>query len=423
MSEQIRFTNKAIESIEPRASRFVVWDADRAGLGLRVTPRGAKTFVHFYRFDGRPRLHTIGSTKGVSLREALVAYAEATAKIERAKICRGRGETPAPELDPAGAKRAKRAETKAAVGVSDLWDEFVAKKGTAWRDATRKENARMWKAYLGDIAKKRARDVQPRDIKRLLDKVAENAPVQSNRLRGLLAQLFYFATEQFIVDVNPVKQVRRVAKEAPRQRALIDDSELRGFLAALAASGWNDAVRSALLLTLATGCRPGEAGGMRWCDVEEEAAIWTIPPELVKTGIEHIVPLSPVALEILAVRRAAGSAGVFVFGDLCRDVPLADGALSRALADRATLLAEHKVAPIRPHDLRRTCRSWLSKLRVPEEIAERVIGHVTKDRLLKTYDRHDYREEKRAALAAWSSTLIAMRAGDNVVAMKGKTAA
>ncbi len=423
MTEQIRFTSKGIEAIKPRDERFVVWDADRVGLGLRVTPRGTKAFIHAYRFDGRPRLHTIGNTKGMTLREALIAYAEGVAKIERAKLARGRGETPPLELDPAGSKRARRVATRDAETMSEVWAVFVAKKRVDWRPRTLAENERMWGAYLGELAGKRARDVRPRDVKVTLDKIAITAPVQANRVRALLAQIFHYAVGEFMVETSPVTPVRRVAKEAPRARALIEDADLRGFLAALAAPGWDAAVRDALMVTLATGTRPGEAGGMRWSEIDEASATWTIPAERAKTGLPHTVPLSEIPLEILAARRAAGSVGAFVFGDACKDVPLSSAQLSGPLRDRAKLLAKHDVAPLTPHDLRRTCRSWLSKLRVSEDVAERVIGHVKKNRLLKTYDRYDFLAEKRAALDLWGRTLIAMRAGDNVVALKGKTAA
>ena len=64
MSERIRFTHRDIESLTPRPARYMVWDADRPGLALRVTPKGTKTFVYAYRFDGKARLHTVAGQRG-----------------------------------------------------------------------------------------------------------------------------------------------------------------------------------------------------------------------------------------------------------------------------------------------------------------------------------------------------------------------
>lgn len=423
MSEQIRFTEQGIDRIAPRGARFIVWDRSRPGLGLRVTPKGAKTFVLAYRFDGKSRMHTIGNRRGLDLREAFVAYNNAMEKIHRAQHARAHGQTPAPELDPAGTKRAARQATVTAETVAQVWASYAAKKRPGWRARTAAEYDRMWKAYVQELAPKRARDVRPRDVKALLDRVAETGPVQANRVRALVAAIFNFAVDQFIIEASPVKIVRRIAKEQARERAITDEAELRGFLAAIDAGAWVPAVRDALLMTLATGCRPGEATAMRWQDIDEAAEVWTIPDEFAKTGQAHEVPLSTFAAALVSMRRAAGIVGPWVFPDASGEKRLSRNALHLALSDRAELLAEHNVAPVRPHDLRRTCRSWLSKLRIPEHIAERVIGHLHKDTIVRTYDVHNYLQEKREALELWSATLTAMRAGVNVVAIARRTAA
>jgi integrase len=51
------------------------------------------------------------------------------------------------------------------------------------------------------------------------------------------------------------------------------------------------------------------------------------------------------------------------------------------------------------HDLRRTARSLMSRARVPNDHAERAMGHVMGG-VRETYDRHEYLEEKRAAFEA-----------------------
>lgn len=423
MSDRIAFTDKSITAIAPRDERFIVWDGSRPGLGLRVTPNGTKTYVLAYRFDGRPRMHTLGTTKGMPLREASAAYHAAMERIDRAKEVRSRGETPGPELDPAGTKRASRRAMLTAETVADVWKAYAAKKRPTWRASTAREYDRMWDRYLQDLGPRRARDVRPKDVRAVLDDVAETGPVMANRLRTFLSAIFNFAVDKFVIETSPVAPVRMLTKEAPRERAMTDEAELRGFLTAMKAPTWDACARDALLMTLITGCRPGEAMQMRWGDVDEDLGVWTLPAKFVKTGLEHVVPLSPIALEVIAARKAAGVRGAWVFHDAGGENRLPRTALHYALTKHATALEANGVATIKPHDLRRTCRSWLAKLRVPQEIAERVLGHVPRNVMVKTYDRHDYLEEKRAALELWSATLTAMRAGDNVVPLKSKSAA
>lgn len=419
----MRFTDRSIEALQARDERYIVWDDANTGLGLRVTPEATKTYIIAYRFDGMSRMHTIGNAMGVSLIDARIAYHAAMAKVWKAKIAREHGETPSQDLDPAAAKRTARKTQRAADTLADLWTAFTAARRPTWRPATGRENDRMWKAYLQDLSPKRARDISPRDVKALLDKVAVTGPVQSNRLRAMLAAIFYFAMEKFIVDESPVVRVRRVAKETARDRAMIDDAELRGFLAAMDAPGWPAAERRALLMALATGSRPGETVAMTWAQIDEQARTWTIPAEIAKTGLAHVVPLSDFAMAVLEECRAAGAMVTYPMADVPGDVQLERHELSEAMAARKALLAQHGVAPLRPHDLRRTCRSWLSKLRVPEQIAERCIGHVQKNVLVKTYDRYEYLDEKREAFDKWGETLTALRAGDNVWPLRSKAAA
>jgi integrase len=422
MSERTRFTVKGIESITPRVARFVVWDTQHPGLGLRVSPQGAKTYILVYRFDGKQRMHTIGSAAGMSLGEAFVAYLDAKGKIERAKVARGHGETPHADLDPAGAKRRSKAASTAARTVEDVWKAFIAKKKPTLRSKTIAEYERMAKLYIvPELGAKKARDIKPRDIKALLNKIEPRGVAVANRTRALLTGIFAYAVDECDIDVSPTKAVRNLKGELRRERALEDEAELRGFFAALPNMACAHAIKRALMMTLATGSRPGESIAMHWSDIDEAANTWTIPAAIAKTKRDHVVPLSAFASAILVDSKAAGVLGDCVFPGPDGKSPMARSAMSTALIDSAAAFKEQGVAVFRPHDLRRTCRTWLAKLGVPELIAERVIGHVPKNKLIVTYDRYQYLPEKRAALDLWGATLTAMRAGPNVVAI-GKVA-
>jgi hypothetical protein len=56
------------------------------------------------------------------------------------------------------------------------------------------------------------------------------------------------------------------------------------------------------------------------------------------------------------------------------------------------------------HDLRRTLRTGLSKLRIDRDIREAVLRH-TRPGVEGVYDRHDYLDEKRNALERWAGSI------------------
>jgi hypothetical protein len=83
--------------------------------------------------------------------------------------------------------------------------------------------------------------------------------------------------------------------------------------------------------------------------------------------------------------------------------------LTRGLAKCADRFRKGGIGPFHLHDLRRTCRTGLARLKIPPHIAERVLNHA-QERIAGTYDVYDYLEERRAALNAWAHRLQDIRA-------------
>lgn len=52
----MKFTDRNIANLRSRPRRYIVWKDSGDGLGLRVSPKGTKTFVYMYRYDGRARI-------------------------------------------------------------------------------------------------------------------------------------------------------------------------------------------------------------------------------------------------------------------------------------------------------------------------------------------------------------------------------
>lgn len=192
-------------------------------------------------------------------------------------------------------------------------------------------------------------DVRPKDVKALLNKVAASGPVQANRVRALLAAIFRYGVDEFIIEVNPVRDVRTPTKEAARERALDTPGQLRGLFATLDAMQSALPIKIALPLILATAARPGEVCGMRWSHVGLQGATWTLPEELDKSGKGRTIPLSALALGLLEQAKA------FTLVDrpdvvfpAVRRGSIEDAHLNRALCKHRKLFADNGVAPTPP---------------------------------------------------------------------------
>jgi integrase len=66
------------------------------------------------------------------------------------------------------------------------------------------------------------------------------------------------------------------------------------------------------------------------------------------------------------------------------------------------------------HDLRRTARTHLSKLKVPPHVAEKCLNHKTKG-IENTYNKDDYFAERRDALARWAELVDACESGHDAM--------
>ena len=160
------------------------------------------------------------------------------------------------------------------------------------------------------------------------------------------------------------------------------------------------AARLVLKMILLTGQRPGEVSGMTWDEID--ADLWTIPAERMKGREPHTVPLCPMALAVLDQARVYLSGSPFVFqSDKKPGSPIIRQSVTRAVKDN---LEKFGTEPFTPHDLRRTLRTMLAKLKVDEIVAEKVLGHKLAG-MLAVYNRHPYEKEKRQALTRWENEL------------------
>jgi integrase len=379
------------------------------GLQLRVREKASgasRTWLYRYRWRGEWVRLTIGHYPGTDLAEARDLVVGLRKKIAAGidpRRAMPRRNPEAPALPARGGNRHS---------IEYLVSEFVERHLRTTRKKPEYAQRALELNVLTEWKGRDARTIEPREVIDLLDKIVDRgARVMANRVAGLLGQLFKFGIHRAIVETSPVQLLYRPGgKEKPRDRAL-DDDELAALLTHLDDVCRSPRTAAVLRILLLTGQRRGELTAARWVNVDLKAKTWTIPAEDSKTGVGHVVPLSTWAVsEFELLKRLAGKSA-FV-------VPVEDGSapadpklVTRSVARCLTTWKKHGVAAWTPHDLRRTCRTGLSRLKdehgraaVPPHIAERVLNHA-QDRIAGTYDTHSYLDEKRDALEKWATHL------------------
>ncbi|HJS88588.1 MAG TPA: tyrosine-type recombinase/integrase [Steroidobacteraceae bacterium] len=397
----------------PPPQRRTYTEKGRKGLMLRHHPGGTLTFLVRYHRGAEQVLVTIGNYPEVTLERAHDEHAQV-----RRMLAQG--------LDPAeerarAAEEQKRAREQRATSNATTAANVVAE--WAWHYARRerkrpREAVRLLRHYVADPWKDRpVRELTRRDAVLLLDRIRARAPVMANRIFSLASQAFTFAVARDLTTVNPFIGVPRPGgDEAPRSRKLTD-AEIASVWKGLGAAEFkaSQTVRLALKLVLVTAQRPGEVAGMRWDEIDTDAALWTIPAERSKNGREHRVPLSGLALELLSQLRplAKGRPHVFPSAHATqkRDEPMLELALSRALRNNRKNERVLGIDWFTPHDLRRSAASGMTALGIARLFVSKVLNHSDRDVTGRVYDLNEYAAEKRTALDTWADHLRAILAG------------
>ena len=384
-----RLNDRGIAALKPVAGkRITVFDTVVPGFAVRVTERGAKSFVLITRFQGRQRWLTIGPVGAIRLAEARERARDALSMVRRG-------------IDP-GAKPVVPRTFAMIAG------RFVAEYARPWNRSWR-ETERILDRYATPAWG--SRDIvglSRRDVRELLEAVArDHGPIMSNRVLSTVRKLFGWALERDIVSINPASGVHPVAKEVSRDRVLSDE-ELRAFWQATAelAEPWGSFFRVLAL----TGQRLGEVARMRWEDVDLDRALWTLPAAMNKSGRLHEVPLTEPAVAIL--RAIPRRSGPHVFTTAEGSKPVAGFAKPKA-----------RLAPNgwRLHDLRRTFATISARMGIAPHVVEKVLNHSggTIRGVAAVYNRCAYDAEKRHALDAWARYMTS-EPTENVVRLSAR---
>jgi integrase len=432
-----------------RVDYFDAHPRDRQrGLVLRVSgarekdgsAKVTRTWAVLCRVRGSTKLRrfTIGDYPGYGLSEARDAAAEIIKQTRR------------DGLDPL--KERKRAAVEAEIAGRDTVSELVSRFMGDLAKRPKKNGGMRAARYIEETQRnfdnhvlprwgsKNIREITRRDVSDLIDAVAyegtdlrdpggekrhaDGGGIAANRVYAAVRAFFNWALDGGIIDATPAARAAKRGDEIKRERTLSDD-EIRVIWPQARALGYS--FGPFFCMALVTGQRRDEVATMRWADIDEKTKLWTIPKQSTKAKREHVVPLSDLALSLLAEAKQAATAltkvrmageklgksaemSPFVFSTRAKR-PISG--FSKAKAD----LDERVSADLKKarrsslgrwtiHDLRRTCATGMGALGVDPFVIGRVLNHADRT-VTGIYNRHSYLAEKKAALDKWADHVVA----------------
>jgi integrase len=388
-------TELYVRKVKPRATAFVVWDLKQRGLVLRIQPSSRRSFSVIYNRHGRTRWLHLGDADAIGLADARQLAAEAMLEVARGH-------------DPASERKAQRSSGTFAELAERYVEQHSRKHNKSWRQGA----SLISRFALPKWGKLQASAISRSDVRALIAGI--EAPIVANQSLAAISAVFTWGTNNDLIAVNPCHGIKAPNPTQRRERAL-SASELPGVWAALGDLGVAGRCLKTILLT---GQRPGECARMRYEHLRD--GFWEMPgspvPSLgwkgTKNSASHRVPISQAARALVG----EGATGFVFAGPRGRPVYALD-AIMREVCKKLGL------EDLRPHDLRRSCGTMITKLKFGRFAMNRILNHRRKGDIADTYDVNDYEDENRHIVEAVTARIMSLaegkgEAGNNVVNLR-----
>lgn len=362
---------------------------DGDGLYLNIAKGGSKSWVQRITIDGRRRDLGLGSCKTVSLAEA-----RERAHKRRVAVAQGR--------DPVAEERRGDVPTFAEAARA-VHEANVPR----WRND---KHASGWIRSLEihampTIGSMRVDRIQQIDVLHILKPIWSVKAETARRVRQRIRTVLRWCQAHGYIKDNAAGEVIDGALPAmPRKRThfrSLHYLEVADALSVVNASGASLASKYCLRFLILTAARPGEALGARWSEFDVDGREWRLPPDRMKAGVEHRVPLSDAALDVLDAAKALHDGSDYAFPSPLRPGrPLSNVTLTKVLRDCG--LAEQATV----HGFRATFRTWaLEQTDAPWAVAEAALAHRLGDTTEQAYVRGTLFRARQGLMQQWADYL------------------
>ena len=402
--------------------------SDGGGLYLTISKTGARSWVFFYKRNGKQKEMGLGSARsgGVTLAQARDAAAEA-----RRVLASGD--------DPLEARRAAQAAELAAEAAKLTFGEYaatyIALHEGEWRND---KHTAQWKMtilgpppakttrmkarqidYCRELRKRPLAEVSTEDVLAVIRPLWGEKRETGSRIRQRIEAVLDAAkVEGLRKGENPARWVGHLSlilpahgKRSKGHHASLHWKQVPSFVANL--RDRDGIAARALEFAILTAARSGEVRGAVWSEFDLAARVWVVPAGRMKAGREHVVPLSDRAVEIvgsmLPLRPCIDADRALVFpGTRGQMSDMTLGAVLSRMGVEATV-----------HGFRSSFRTWGAENNVAtHEALEAALAHTISNGVVAAYLRSSFFEQRRQLMDRWASFVAGGSSDDNVVPLR-----
>ena len=353
----LKISKRTIDAAKPSEARYVLWDTELKGFGVRVESSGLKSFLVRYRHLGRRRFLSLGRFGEITPEQARLLAQKALSKVRE-------GADPADE----------RSQDREAITVKKLVERFLTDHVEEKRKSKTATHYRsVLEGYLvPKYGSKKAQELTRADMAKLHLEI-KHAPYQANRLLAVVASMYSFGDKHGLTpeDFNPAKKIERFP-ETRRERFLTTEElqKLGQAFRDLDESGRFGTAIQALIFLLLTGARLNEILKLKWSYVDLERGLLLLPDS--KTGKKAITlnSASAAILGEMKIKADDKRNGEYVFYGADVEIPRSD--LKKPWAAVTELAG---LEGLRIHDLRHSFASIGAGDGLGLPIVGKLLGH------------------------------------------------
>lgn len=379
-------TNAKVKSLTAKEKAYKVFDGN--GLYLFITPSGVKSWRFDYRFNGKNKTATFGVFPLFSLAEAR----------EKRDICK---KLLAGGIDPM--------QQKAEIKQQATFKEIALKYWQSRQDITEsyKQNAmsaleRYVYKTIGDY---KLSQINHNDIMQILKMVESKGKYEYLRkVKQWISVVFEYAIANNLTKENPtitIQLSKAFTRSEVQHIPALEIHELPDFFERLSYEEQHLTSVLALKMVALTAVRSNELRFMQWSEIDLENQIWRIPAKRMKRRKEHLVPLSPPALEIIKILSERRRGSIYVFeSTFAKGKPISENAILSLIGKM-----DYK-GKMTTHGWRSCFSTWANENEYMPDVIERQLAHVPANSVRAAYNRAEYLTHRRQLLNDWAEFLI-----------------
>ncbi len=370
MEKHSSFTVKTLNALPnaKKGSRATYYDTKVAGLAIRVTGTGVKSFVVRKFMNNKAVRTTLGHYPAMTISQARDAARNVLNTLSAG-------------TNPNVEKKAQRMKT---ITLQEAMKDYIANcKHARRKDKTIRDYQIIFNSYLSEWSTKELTSITTEMVKNKHKKIGEKTIYRANATMRLLRAIFNFTIEESrdknngepLIKYNPVNLKDKWFKEKARTN-VIRQNNLKDWFQAIqdlpndksniTHRNSSETVRDYLILLLFTGLRPGEGINLVWSNIDFKNKILNI--EDTKNRTDHEIPLGDYILNLLAQRKKVSSSE-FVFPGNNPDKALvsANRQVKKVIKDSGVKFLLH--------DIRRTFSTYAKKINIDYLIIKKMLNH------------------------------------------------